>query len=262
MIPTRARKAREETASATMPSLSEAGRLRLGVDRWPHRAGEAAQKSPLVRRFEAWAGPVTTRLSKRTLASLYAVLTILATLLVACGGGGERLAPAKTATETPLARGTPIISDNRFEYPARGYGVEIPEGWEVDADYISGPGLATDAFFAPEPEVAGAKASIVVARENVEANRTADSHLDAKMEVIRQLSRGEPRLSHRGVAGVDATAVEYEPTTADVRIEKTDVIFVQGTHVWTISLTVPAGQMSKYQDIFDRFLASYHILEE
>jgi hypothetical protein len=209
--------------------------------------------------------PVRTRLSARTLVSLYAVLAILATLLAACGGGGEQPTPAATQVATPtvtvLPSGTPIITDNQFEYPARGYGVEIPEGWEVDSDYLTGPDYAIDAFFAPEPEEAGAKASIAVTREKPEANLTAESYLNGKMEVIRELAQGEPRLSEREVGGVKATVVEYQPTTKDVQVEKTDVIFVQGTYGWTITLTVPAGKRASYEGVFDRFLASYHALE-
>lgn len=211
-----------------------------------------------------------TKVSTRAPVGLLAAVTALATLLAACGGGGENPPPGGTPTGMPmgtptvaaLPAGTPVISDNRFEYPARGYGVEIPEGWEADADYISGPGLATDVFFAPEPEQGGVKASISVTLQSIEAGLTAESYSDQRLELIRQLSQDEPRLSQREVGGVEATVVEYSPRTADVSVEKTDVIFVQGTYGWTITLTVPAGQRASYEGTFERFLASYHPLEE
>ena len=207
-----------------------------------------------------------TTVSMRISAGLLAAITALATLLAACGGGGEHPTPAGTPVATPtvtaLPLGTPVITGNQFEYPARGYGVEIPEGWEVDSDYLTGPDYAIDAFFAPEPEEAGAKASIAVTREKPEPDLTAESYLNAKMEVIRELAQGEPRLSEREVGGVKATVVEYEPTTADVHVEKTDVIFVQGTYGWTITVTVPAGKRASYEGVFDRFLTSYHAVEE
>jgi hypothetical protein len=215
-----------------------------------------------------------TRVSTRAPIGLLAAITALATLLAACGGGGENPTPGGTPTGTPMATpvgtptvtalpaGTPVISGNRFEYPARGYGVEIPEGWEADANYISGPGLAVDAFFPPEPEQGGVKANISVTVQSIEAGLTAASYLDQRLELIRQLSQDEPRVSQREVGGVEATVVEYSPRTANVSVEKTDVIFVQGTYGWTITLTVPAGQRASYEGTFEGFLASYHAVEQ
>jgi hypothetical protein len=207
-----------------------------------------------------------TTVSMRISAGLLAAIAALAVLLAACGGGGEQPTPAETpvatSTATVLPSGTPIITDNQFEYPARGYGVEIPEGWEVDSDYLTGPNYSIDAFFAPGPEEAGAKASIAVTREKPEENLTAESYLNGKMELIRELAQGEPQVSEREVGGVKATVVEYEPTTKDVQVEKTDVIFFQGTYGWTITLTVPAGERATYEGVFDSFLASYHVVEQ
>jgi len=208
----------------------------------------------------------TNTVSMRIPAGLLAAITILATLLAACGGGEEGPAPTATSTETntrtPPVQGTPVITGNQFEYPARGYGVQMPEGWEADADYLTGPGIAVDAFFAPGEDVEGAKASIAITREDLEPSITTESYVDAKLSTIRSLAEGEPSVSQREVGGLAATAVEYQPTATDIRVEKTDVIFVQHSYGWTITLTVPAGQRGQYEEIFTAFLASFQALGE
>ena len=209
--------------------------------------------------------PVRARLSTTTLVSLLAVLAILATLLTACGGGGEGPTPSVTpTTPTPqaLPSGTAVVADNRFEYPARGYSVEIPDGWSADADYLSGPTLSTDAFFAPAPEAGGPQANISVTIESLQPDVTTESYVDLKMTTIRGLAKDEPRLTQREVGGVEATVVEYAPSTKDINVEKTDVIFVRGARGWTITLSVPAGQRADFQTVFDSFLASYQPLGE
>ena len=201
--------------------------------------------------------------STRRRAGLLAPLTmVLAFVLVACGGGEEGPAPEGAPTISAIPIGVPTVTGNLFDYPARGYGVEMPEGWTADADFLSGAGFATDAFFSPEAEEAGVKANISVTVQRGEPDVDAEAYLELKTELIRRMALDEPRLNQRDVGGFQATVAEYEPKTEGVRVEKTDVFFFRDPYVWTITLTVPAGQRAQYQDIFDRFLASYHVVED
>lgn len=183
-------------------------------------------------------------------------LLAVAFLAASCGNGEE--GPKVLPTLRP---GTPAITDSHFDFPARGYGVEIPNGWTPDANYISGAEFATDAFFAPEA-VDGVKPNISVTCLVVETGTTTDDYGQKKLELVRGLAKGEPNVSSSQIAGLSALAVEYQPRVSDVEVEKIDIIFVGGPCGWTITLTAPAGRLEEYRDTFESFLASYQLLEQ
>jgi len=186
------------------------------------------------------------------------VLGLLAVALLAASCGNDEEGPKVLPTLPP---GTPAITDSHFDFPARGYSVEIPDGWTPDANYISGPEFATDAFFAPQA-VGEVKPNISVTCAVVEAGITTDNYAQGKLELIRGLAKSEPNVSSRQVAGLSALAVEYQPQVSGVEVEKIDIIFVRGPCGWTITLTAPGGRLEEYRDIFESFLASYQVLEQ
>jgi hypothetical protein len=188
---------------------------------------------------------------------LLAGVSLVAALFVsACGDGDQEL---ETPPTIPL--GTPVITNGRFEFAARGYSVQIPEGWTSDANAVTGPDFAADVFFAPE-ETNGVKPNIAVTCYVLEPGPARENYVENRVGLIRDLAKDEPRTSDGELAGLDTLIVEYAPQVTGEDIEKTDVLFVHGRCGWIITLTVSAGQREAYQDIFESFLASYQPLEE
>ena len=110
-------------------------------------------------------------MAKRWLTFLWLAVLLLA---VGCGGGNKAPAVPTGATPeagspTPLSKGTaeptPIIAGGQFEAPAKGYSVQIPEGWAAHPDFLPAP-LSTDAFFAPNG-AEGVTPNIAVVREEL-----------------------------------------------------------------------------------------------
>ena len=203
-------------------------------------------------------------MAKRWLAFLWLAVLLLA---VGCGGGDE--APAVPTGATPevgsptppserTAVPTPIITDGRLEDPAKGYSVQIPDGWVAHPDFVPAP-LSTDAFFAPNG-TEGVQPNIAVLCEELPEGTTLTDLFDAKTEIVRRVAGVEPDVSTRQVGGMEAMVARYGRENANPPLHKTDVVFVSERCGWSVSLTVPFGQEAEYEPLFERFLASFTLL--
>ncbi len=188
-------------------------------------------------------------------------------LIVGCGGGDETPAVPTEATSaaesvTPEPEGTaeptPIIEDGQFRNTARGYSVQIPDGWDAHAGLVPAP-LATDAFFAPD-SAEGVRPNMSVVREDLAEGRTLADYFDVKTEIIRRVAQVDMETNSREVAGQEALEVRYTREDSEPPLHKVEVVFVSEGAGWTVSLTVPPAQEAEYEALFDEFLASFRLL--
>jgi len=193
--------------------------------------------------------------------SLLALLAFLSVALAACGGGGEEAGP--TAGPTTAAQGTPmstpIISDGQFEFPDKGYSVRFPDGWTPVANFLPGPDFSVDAFFAPE-EVNGLQPNMAVNCEQLQQGTDLNEYFNAKVNVVKQVTKVEPEVGSRQVDGQDAKFYRFTRQDTDPPIEKTEVFLVTEKCGWDISLTAPLENPASYRTLFDEFLDSFRLL--
>jgi hypothetical protein len=196
--------------------------------------------------------------------SFAAILAFLSLTLTACAGGGEEIAepaitapPASPAT-TPRAS-TPTITDNLFEFQDKGYSVRFPEGWTPLPDFLPGPPLSVDAFFGPE-EVKGIQPNIAVTCEQLTKRLTLKEYFDAKVDVVKQVTKAEPEITSGEVSGREALVLRFARQEKQPPLEKTEVVFVTETCGWSIALTVPYSERTSYYGLFEQFLESFRLL--
>jgi hypothetical protein len=193
-------------------------------------------------------------------------LALLSLALTACGGGGEKAAEPTTARQptaavqaTPMI--TPIITGNLFESPDKGYSVRFPEGWKPLSDFLPGPDFWVDAFFEPE-EIEGVQPNMAVTCEHPSEGMTLKEYFEQKVEVVRQVAGVEPEVSSREIAGQEALVSRFvREKNVQSPIEKTEVYFFTEACAWGLSLTAPYSQRDSYQDLFEEFLGSFHLLD-
>jgi hypothetical protein len=191
------------------------------------------------------------------------------TLAVACGGGGAK-APA-TATAPPAETGgstpavtmtpeiTPIVSDGQFKAPAKGYGVQIPEGWIARPNFMPTTTSSTDVFFAPVDE-SPVRPNIAVTCEQVEQGTSLEQYIGQKREIATVTTGHTPEAEKREVSGGEATLLTYSLTKEPV-VDKVEAYFQGKDCIWTVALAVPGGQRETYRPTFQAFLSSFQLLQ-
>jgi hypothetical protein len=195
------------------------------------------------------------------------VLAVVSFAVSACGGGGEEGAATPSVTPgarlTPFVLGTPastpIITDGKFEFPARGYAVTMPSGWSAHPNLSPGAGLSADGFLAPT-EVEGVQPNISVSCESAVAGMSLEDYSKAKLGLVESVSGARPDARSTKVAGQDALEADYSVEDKPPAVDKTIVFFVTDRCGWTITLTVPLGQRAAYRSTLDDFLASFRLL--
>jgi hypothetical protein len=208
---------------------------------------------------------------------LATTLAILSIGLASCGGGGEegQLAepgatePGATepgATEQPtvaalptIVLGTPTITGNLFEFEDKGYSVRFPEGWTPEPNFLPGPQLAVDAFFAPD-EVQGMQPNIAVTCETLPEGMDLKEYFDRMVDVVRQIALVEPEVSSREVSGQEALVSSFTREDTKPPLKKIEVFFVTERCGWSVALTSPLGGENGYEALFDEFLDSFKLL--
>jgi hypothetical protein len=193
------------------------------------------------------------------------MVVLLALGLAACGGdGAEEATPGVAETPAPTAGGTPAdggytITDSLFESQKNGYQARFPEGWTPRPNFVTAPGLAVDAFFAPN-EVAGVQANVAVTCEELAEGPTLEDYFNGKMNVVKRVAQVEPEVSSRDVGGEKAMVAHYSREQAEAPFEKTEVYLISERCGWDISLTVPLNHGAEYQGPFEQFLDSFQFL--
>ena len=192
-------------------------------------------------------------------------LVAVSVSLVACGGGGEEAATPTVPEQTASpVTGTPTdaftITGNTFESEARGYRVSFPAGWTPRPDFLPAPGIAVDAFFAPDV-IDEIQPNIAVTCEELREERSVQAYFDAKMDRVRKVAQVEPETGSREVGGMEALTAHYRRENAQPPHEKTEVFLMTEGCGWNISLTVPQGRGAEYEGTFEDFLDSFSFVQ-
>ena len=191
--------------------------------------------------------------------------SILALLLVACGGGNEDEAISGVVSPTAIPPSqvipapTPEVSGGRFEFPEHGYAAAVPAGWTPSFNFLLQPGVTTDAFFGPQSGDVQPNVSITCV--SPPESTTLESYVDQRVNVIRSLSLVEPAVTTVEVAGLEGQRVDYSLSSGGgATIYKSDVFFLTEKCVWTISLVTPESDASLRGSTLDQFLGSFRLL--
>lgn len=191
------------------------------------------------------------------------VALAIALSAAACGGenGGEGTPPTVvTSPQAATPFPTPIITGNRLESPNKGYAVNIPEGWSVDANILAFGRVTADAFFAPI-EIAGVQPSISVSREEIGDEFSFQTYADAKAQAAEAIGAQDlARQTGPTIAGRETSVISYGLTRDNVQLAKQDVVLVDDGFGWLITLTVAAEESATFEPTFDEFLASFELL--
>ncbi len=194
---------------------------------------------------------------------------------VACsgGGGGNSSSDTPSATDTsrttckpsePASPTTPsAVPQGLTEYrsPERGYRVQYPDTWAVKANAIAVSNITGDAFFTGNTQ-GKINPNVAVTCETVPIGTTSGDFIDAKRTVIQKTTGKLPDVEKTlTVNGNDAASIVYSmnavQTPETTSIQKVDVYFADDMGGWTISLTVPQGQLDTYRPYFDALVQSY-----
>jgi hypothetical protein len=199
---------------------------------------------------------------------LFFGLVVLGVLLgvAACGRGEESSDVTPTqegstpgsgvvGTPGPVPTLDPNIRLVRYDSPDKGYSIEYPEGWQVEAAGIGAP----DIF------VSRMEGSRKVAQVSVACTKgvglTPDDLIEDNNRIIGGLgSVIDPTLaSPVEVAGVTGKRGEYSTQVGAFAAEHVAVFFVVGECGWRIGLSIPvsAGDIDQFLPLFDRILASF-----
>jgi hypothetical protein len=155
--------------------------------------------------------------------------------------------------------GTPTITGNLFEYQDKGYSVRFPEGWTPEPNFLPAADFSVDAFFAPD-EIRGIQPNIAVTCDALPEDVTLKEYFDGKVDIVRQVAQVEPEVSSREVSGQEALVSSYAREESEPPLQKTEVVFITDRCGFSIALTVPPGEGSDFQELFDDFLDSFNVL--
>jgi hypothetical protein len=212
---------------------------------------------------------------KRYIPVLFALLPLVSVLsLSACGGssgGSSDTTPvptdlARTTCKAPQAAAptTPgSLPQGLAEYrsPERGYRVQYPESWSVEANAVGVANITGDAFFTGD--TAGKiNANVSVTCETVPIGTSSGDFIDAKRTVVQRTVGKLPDIDKMlTVNGSEAASVAYSlqvaQTPEPIAIDKVEVYFADDMGGWTIALTAPKGSIATYRPAFDALVQSY-----
>lgn len=191
---------------------------------------------------------------RRPAAALGVLIALGIVPAVACGSDTKSAPPPATATSVPSPRRPePTIDGNRVTFPFKRYGAVIPDGWEFDANDINFDTISADTYFAPAG-TANVRTSIAVTCETIPEGTSGASYADAKASTAERFSASGVQRTSRRVAGRDAVVLEYRQRVGADEIGKSDVVLVNGSCGFTITLTAPSADLAGLAPLFETFL--------
>jgi hypothetical protein len=190
------------------------------------------------------------------------LLTATVFLFAACGGGGgEATPPAASPTQaatpggssTPAALPTvdPDVPLVEYHSADKGYSLQYPQGWEVDAS----PGSPTDFFFWRVRDRRLAQLQVTCNRQvsTVDSLMLLDADFASNFGGNLDWAAAVPVE----IAGVEGKRNRYSISVSGITVEHVVAYVVAGGCGWRIGLnTQGPGTLEPYLPLFDRILAS------
>ena len=194
-------------------------------------------------------------------------LVLLGALLgaAACGGGKEsrELAPTQesstpesgvVSTPGPVPTLDPNIRLVRYDSPDKGYSIDYPEGWQVEAAAVGAPDI-----FSWTTEEQGLMAQLTAGCTKGEGLTPEDVIAENSRYVGPYGIIDPTKATPVGVAGVTGKRLEYHTEVASYAVDHVAVFFVIGDCGWRIGLSAPVSSgLDQFLPLFDRVLASFH----
>jgi hypothetical protein len=187
--------------------------------------------------------------------------------VVGCGGSSSTNDVSVTTCRPaqPLVFPTPSgLPPGLEEYqsPERGYTVRYPADWQVKPNQASFQNISGDTFFSAAA-VGDVRPNVTVTCEMIPVGTSSTGYLDLRRAVLQTTLNASPSAAASlQVDGKDAFAWHYKlvsPSTPEpLVVEKTEVLFADDRGGWTMALTVPEGQISVYEGVYDALVASFH----
>jgi hypothetical protein len=209
---------------------------------------------------------------RRFLVILFAA--VLAVGATACDNGDETADETPTPEVTPAAEATPFptpeIDGVTLTFADKGYSVEAPEGFLIEANHLFNPAgarYATDAFIYPDA-IDGVQPSISITCQNLREDDSSERYRESWGQLASQIAAGgEVDERELTVDGEPAYALAYtqelrERTGEEVvgQIEKTDVIFMASECRWLLAYSAPPGSADEFAPAFEYVLDTFRLL--
>ena len=185
--------------------------------------------------------------------------------LVACSGGGSSdktgtASPTATPTEKPHVQ--PTIEGGTFNFPARGYGVLIPNGWHANPNSLLAGTQAVDTFFSADT-TDGVQSNISVTCEDNPSNVGTDQFVQTRMNTLGTLGAQDVKtLGPANVGGVQGQKISYTLVRDKVTIQKTDIMFATKRCAWVLALSSAPSAQAQNGTVFDNFVQSFRLTDD
>jgi hypothetical protein len=210
--------------------------------------------------------------------TVLAGLLLTLALITACGNGDDREngeeRPDPTPTVDAAAVPTPVtpeVDGRTYTFRAKGYAVDVPEGWRFEPNYIldrAGAQFAQDVMF-HEDVIDSVQPNVIIECLRPREDELSSEDLrDRRLAVAELAGDGEVAQGEVEVGGEQAYVIRFEQSLRDrddddviARIDRTEVLLVHGECRWMIAFVTPGGHRDAYEAAFDEVLASFRFVD-
>ena len=188
----------------------------------------------------------------------------------ACGGSsGASTTPVTQSTPssaptTPTAGPPYDVNGSTYRFSAKGYSVDIPDGWTARPNYlndVSGGQFPVDALlFDPASSEAAPSITIECLKAD-SAQSTTEAFRDARAAFLKQISKSvaAPRpiaIGNQSGYAIDSVQEIPQGGGTTLSLDKTDAVVVVGGCRWLIGLSVPTDYPTSQTVAFETMLHS------
>ena len=182
----------------------------------------------------------------------------------ACGGSDKSGEPRPTQISTPESDvvstpgPVPTLDPNirlvTYDSPDKGYSIDYPEGWQVEAAAVGAPDI-----FSWTTDEQGLMAQLTVGCTKGEGLTPEDVMAENARLLGPYGVLDSTRATPVAVAGVTGEQLKYQSSVGAYAVDHVAVFFVIGNCGWRIGLSAPVTVgLDQFLPLFDRSLASFH----
>lgn len=181
----------------------------------------------------------------------------LATPTVASSATAAASPAAATSTATPSFQ----VTGSTYRFAAKGYAVDVPQGWTMKPDYfddVAGGTFPTDVLFPNDATGAVTTSVSIECLKPNAAQATTAAFRDAQAAFLAQIGKSVSAPRPVRIGNQAGYAIDYvqDVSAGTIQVEKTDAVVLAGGCRWVISLSAPAGQRASRAAAFDAILRS------
>jgi hypothetical protein len=188
----------------------------------------------------------------------------LALVAMACGSGanGSDDDVPPSGTRVPLSQ--PTIDGGSVNFPAKGYRLEIPPGWEYEANAVRSDEITPDFLIFPE-EIDGVQANVTVTCEILRGDAkaiTLDEFVENKASRAQELNATDI-VAEAGpdIEGVATKLLTYNRVVGTTAIVRRDLLFVNDDCAWQLAYTAAPSSVERFQPDVNALISSFGFQE-